>query len=63
MTQNILRLNDNEINILYLASPHCVKSLKSPALKMGASSITPNGSVINLVGISDQCINIYEHVS
>ena len=60
MTQN---LNDFNTNIIYLTSPHSVKSLKSPALKMGASSITPNGSVINLVGILDQCINMYKHVT
>jgi len=44
MTQNLLKLNDNKTSILYLASPHCVKSLKTPALQMGAYSITPNGS-------------------
>jgi len=60
---NLLRLNDNKRNIIYLASPHCVKSLKTPALQMGASSITPNGSVTNLGVISHQCINIYEHVT
>jgi len=48
MTQNLLKLNDNKTNILYLASSHCVKSLKTPALQMGASSITPNGSVKHL---------------
>ena len=25
MTQNLLKLNDNKTNIIYLASPHCVK--------------------------------------
>jgi len=45
MTQNLLKLNDNKTHMLYLASPHCVKSLKTPALQMGASSITPNGSL------------------
>ena len=63
MTQNLLKLNDNKTNILYLASPHCVKSLKTPALQMGASSITPNGSVKNLGVIFDQCINMHEHVT
>ena len=53
-----LKLNDNKTNILYLASPHCVKSLK-----MGASSITPNGSVKNLGFIFDQYINMHEHVT
>ena len=48
MTQNLLKPNDNKTNILYLTSPHCVKSLKTTALQMGASSITPNGSVSNL---------------
>ena len=51
MTQNFLRLNDNKTNILYLASPHRVKSLKTPALQMGASSITPNGSVKQIYGL------------
>jgi len=45
MTQNLLKLNDNKTNIIYLVSPHCVKSPKTPVLQMGASSITPNGSV------------------
>jgi len=48
MTQNLLRVNDNKTNILYLTSTHCVKSLKTPVLNMDASSITPNGSVQNL---------------
>ena len=39
MTQNLLKLNENKTNILYLASPHCVKSLKTPALQMGASRL------------------------
>jgi len=34
-----------------------------PALQMGASSITPNGSVTNLAVIFGQCINMYEHVT
>ena len=45
MTQNLLKLNDNKTNIRYLASPLCVKPLTTPALQMGASSITPNESV------------------
>jgi len=45
MTQNLLRLNDNKTNVIYLASPHCVKSIKTPSLQMGASSITCNRSL------------------
>jgi len=63
MTQNLLKLNDNKTNILYLASPNCVKSLKTPALQMGASSITPNGSIKNLGVIFYQSINMFEHVT
>jgi len=44
-------------------SPHCVKSLKTPALQMSASSITPNWSVKTLGVIFDQCINMYENVT
>jgi len=43
MTQNLLKRNDNKTNIIYLTSPHCVKSLKTPALQRCTSSITPNG--------------------
>jgi hypothetical protein len=46
-----------------LASPHCVKSLKTSALQMGSSSIIPNGSVKNLGVIFYQCVNMYEHVT
>jgi len=53
MTQDLLRLNDIKTNILYLASSHCVKSLKTPALQMGASSITTNMSLKNLGVIFD----------
>jgi len=55
MTQNLLKINDSKTNII---SPHCVISLKTPTLQMGASSITPNGSVKNLGVIFDQCINM-----
>ena len=54
----LLRLGVNKTNIIYLASPHCVKSLKTLALHMGASSITPNWSVYNLGAICDQCMNM-----
>jgi len=40
VTQNLLKLSDDKTNILYLASPVCVKSLKIQALPMGPSSIT-----------------------
>ena len=60
MTENLLKLNDNKTNILYLASPHCVISLRTPALQMGASSITPKGSVQNLGVIFDKCINMHD---
>jgi len=45
LTQNVIRLNDNKTNIIYLALPHCIKTLKAPALHIGGSSISPNGSV------------------
>jgi len=35
----------------------------TPALQMGASSITPNGPVKNLGVIFDQCINMHEQVT
>jgi len=56
-------LNGNKTYIIYLASAHCVKSLKTPALQMGAYSITPNGSA-KYLGVSiNHCINMYEQVT
>jgi len=43
MTQNHLNLHDNKINIIYLTSLHCRKSLKLAGLQIAACSITPNG--------------------
>jgi len=45
ITQNLLRLNIKKTNTIYLVTAYCVKSLKIPALQMGASSIIPNGAV------------------
>jgi len=61
--ENLPRLNDNKIYIIYLALPHCVKSLWTASLQVGASSIIPNGPVQILGVIFDQCINMYEHVT
>ena len=61
VTPNILKLNDNKTNIVYLGPLHCVKYINIPALQMSASLITLNGTVYNLGVMFDQCINIYEH--
>jgi len=58
MTQNILKLNDSKTNILYLVSPHGVKSLKIPAIQIGAFFITKHQEVI-----FNQSINMDEHVT
>ena len=59
MTQTLLRPNVNKTNIIYLASPHCVKSLTTQHYRWVKSSITLNGSVIYIGIIFDQCINYY----
>ena len=64
VTKNPLKLNDDKINIIYLTLLHYVKSLKkTSALQIGKSSITPNGSLINLGIISDKYRNINEHIT
>ena len=60
ITQNLQKLNNKKTNIIYFASTHCVKSLKTVVLQMSGFSITPNGSVKNLGVIFIECINIYE---
>jgi len=62
MIQNLLILNDNKTNIIYLVLLNCVKSLNTPELQMGTSSITPNKSIKNLGVIFTNvltCINQY----
>ena len=63
MIQNLLRLNDNKTIIIYLASLHYLKFLKTPSLEMSASLITPKGSVKNLAVFLDKCINMSHHYS
>ena len=59
MNLNLLKLNDNKTNIINLAYPHSVKYLKTPPLQMGASFITPKGSLKNLGIMFDHCTNMY----
>ena len=54
VTQNVLILKDNKTNVIDFASPRGDKSPKTPVLQMGASSITPNGSVKIIGGIFGQ---------
>ena len=63
ITQNLLRLNDNKTNIIYLAPSHCVECLSTPTVQMYASLITPNGSLKKLGVIFDKCIKMYEQVT
>ena len=58
MTKNLLKQNDDNTNIICLASPNCVKSLRTPALQMGAYSIIPNGSVktLGVIIYIDVCV-------
>jgi hypothetical protein len=47
-TRRFLSINNSKLNMIYLASTYCVKSIKTAKVQMGASSITPNGSVTNI---------------
>ena len=49
MNQNLLKLNDNKTEIIYMASPYCIKSLIRPELHVGETRITSSSdSVTNL---------------
>jgi len=47
----------------YLAFANYVKTLKTPALNIGATSINSNGSVTHLGVMFDKCISMHEHVT
>ena len=59
MTQNLLILNVNKTNILYLASPHCVKSLHTSRLLMRASSFISNRLFLTNVITCMNCLNSF----
>jgi len=63
MTQNLLKLNDDKTDIIYMASSYYVKSLKTPGLHIGESCITPSGSVKDLGVIFDKFLNMNDQVT
>ena len=64
MNQNLLKLNDNKTDMIYIASPYCIESLITPELHVGETCITSSSdSVKNLGIIFDKCVNMTDHVS
>jgi len=63
MTQNLLKLNDDKTDIIYMASSYYAKSLKTPGLHIGELCITPSCSVRDLGVIFDKFLNMNDHVT
>ena len=63
MTQNMLKLNDDKTDIIYMASPHCAKSLLTPGLDIGESCINPSSTVRNLGVLFDKYLTMNDHVT
>ena len=70
MTNNVLKLNEDKSNIIYMyvcvcvcvASPYYSKSLKTPDLQTGESSISHTDLVRNLGIMFDKFINMNDLV-
>ena len=58
MTYNLLKLNDDKTDIIYIASPHFAKSISVPTIKVGHTQIEPSLTVKNLGVIFDQFLKI-----
>ena len=63
MTQNMLKLNDDKTDIIYMASPHCAKSLLTPGLDIGESCINPSSTVRNLGVLFDKYLTMSDQVT
>ena len=51
MNQNLLKLNDNKTDIIYTASPYCIKSVITPKVDVGKTCITSSDSVKKILGL------------
>jgi len=63
MTQNMLKLNDDKTDIIYMTSSHYAKSLKTPGLDIGESCINPSNTVKNLGVLFDKCLTMNDQVT
>jgi len=55
-------LNDEKSDVVYIASPHYIKSISTPGIQVGDSIIDPSEKVKNLGVIFDQCFNMESHI-
>ena len=62
MTCNMLKLNDTKTDLVYIASPHYLKNVSTPGIKIGDTCILPSDNVKNLGVIFDQCLNMNSHI-
>lgn len=63
MTHNRLKLNDDKSDVIYIASPHYLKSLSTPGIKVGDARIPPSDKVKNLGVIFDKYLNMESHIT
>jgi len=63
MAKNMLKLNDDKSDVLYVASPHYLKSINTQGIHIGEICIKPNNKVKNLGVIFDQCLRMEDHVT
>ena len=63
MTHNLLKLNDDKTDIIYIASPHFAKSISVPTIKVDDTQIEPSLKVTNLGVIFDQFLKMDDHIT
>ena len=63
MTHNLLKLNDDKTDIIYIASPHFAKSISVPTIKVDDTQIEPSLKVKNLGVIFDQFLTMDDHIT
>ena len=63
MKNNMLKLNDDKTDVLYIASPHFKKQLQSPVFAVDKTTVNASVSARNIGVIFDESLNMSEHIS
>ena len=63
MSTNMLKLNDDKTEVLYIASPYFQKSMPSESLRIGDTAVSPARKARNIGVIFDETMSMKDHIS
>lgn len=63
MTLNMLKLNDDKTEVLFITSPYFQKSLPNMSIKIDQTDIKPSSCARNIGVIFNQCSDMTDHIT